>query len=267
MPATTDTKKRPAAPKAPKAPKTKMSLDEVMREMEAAGSEQTRKTYRRHGAADPMFGTSFATLKTLMKRIGVDHELALALWDTGNFDAQNLAVKIVDPDQVTSEVLDQWAREGSAARLSGGFAGMLAGESPHGKAKAAEWLASKDDKIRCAGWATLGYLAYRDETLPDAYFADLLAHIARAIHDAPNGERDIMNQTVIVIGCRNAALRDLALAASKRIGKVVVDYGDTACKTSDAKEYIEKAWGHSTSKGFESPAAHERTREVPRRRC
>ena len=29
-----------------------------------------------------MFGVSFATLKTLVKSIGVDHELALALWDT-----------------------------------------------------------------------------------------------------------------------------------------------------------------------------------------
>ena len=34
-----------------------------------------------------------------------------------------------------------------------------------------------------------------------------------------------------------------------------------------AAEYIEKTWAHSKSKGFESPAAHERTRETPRRRC
>ncbi len=95
MPAT----KAPAKKRAPKAkaPAPRATLSGVMRELEKAGSAQTRKTYPRHGAAEPMFGVSFATLKVLLKRIGVDHELALALWDTGNFDARNLAVKIADP--------------------------------------------------------------------------------------------------------------------------------------------------------------------------
>ena len=63
------------------------------------------------------------------------------------------------------------------------------------------------------------------------------------------------------------ALRKAALVAAKRIGKVEVDHGDTACKTPDAAEYIEKAWAYAKAKGFESPAAQERMREVPRRRC
>jgi 3-methyladenine DNA glycosylase AlkD len=65
----------------------RMTLVETMAALERAGSAQTRKTYARHGAAEPMFGVSFATLKTMRKRIGVDHQLALALWETGNFDA------------------------------------------------------------------------------------------------------------------------------------------------------------------------------------
>ena len=47
--------------------------------------------------------------RTMLKRIGVDHELALALWDTGNFDARNLAVKVVDPASMSSADLDRWA--------------------------------------------------------------------------------------------------------------------------------------------------------------
>ena len=42
-----------------------------------------------------MFGVSFASLKTPVKRIGVDHELAPG--DTGNFYARLLAVKTADP--------------------------------------------------------------------------------------------------------------------------------------------------------------------------
>jgi len=244
-----------------------MTVAEAMRELEKAGSAQTRKTYARHGAEGPMFGVSFATLKALTKRIDVDHELALALWDTGNFDARNLAVKIVDPARMTSADLDRWASQASVSRFCGGYVGMLAAEGTHGAKKVVQWLASNDPRKRSAGWPLLGQLAQRNESMPDAFFEKRLAEIERTIHTAPNSDREGMNMAVITIGCRSRDLRKAAVAAAKRIGKVEVDHGDTDCKTPDAAEYIEKCWAHATSKGFESPAAQERSREVPRRRC
>ena len=269
MPATTTvTKKKPATKKSTtKAPSVRMTLAETMRELEQAGSEQTRKTYARHGAIGPMFGVSFATLKGLLKRIGVDPELACALWETGNFDARNLAVKIVDPTRLSSADLDRWARDTSALSACGAYVSMLAAEGPHAASKATEWLAAKDDWARVAGWGLIGQLAQRQESLPDSWFADHLVEIERTISHAPNAERESMNAALIAIGCHNEALRKTATTVAKRIGKVHIDHGDTACKTPDAAAYIEKTWAHSLSKGFESPAAHERTREVPRLRC
>ena len=54
---------------------------------------------------------------------------------------------------------------------------------------------------------------------------------------------------------------------AKRIGTIEVDHGDTDCKTPNAAASIEKNWAHSKEKGFESPAAHERSRESMRTRC
>lgn len=242
-----------------------MSLAEVMKTLEKAGSEQTRKTYMRHGAKEPMFGVSFATLKELVKKIGVDHELARALWETGNYDARILAVKIADPAQTTSTELDRWAGD-MTTRMCCGYVSMLAAEGPHGAAKAAEWLAPGSPR-RSAGWILAGHLAQLDATTPDSPFLARLAEIEKTIHTAPNSDREAMNMAVIQIGCRNAALRKAATAAAKRIGKVEVDHGDTACKTPDAAQYIDKCWAHSKSKGFESPAAQERSREPQRTRC
>jgi 3-methyladenine DNA glycosylase AlkD len=270
MPATKTTKKKPVAArpaKASKPAKARMTLTETMRELEKAGSAQTRKTYLRHGATEPMFGVSFATLKTLSKRIGVDHELAVALWETGNFDARNLAVKIIDPAVVKSADLDRWVRETSPARMCSGYVAMLAAEGENGKAKAAEWLAAKDDQARASGWIVVAQLAQRDESIPDSWFEKHLATIERTIDSASNRERENMNQVVIAVGGRNAGLRKAALAAAKRIGVVEVDHGDTDCKTPDATEYIEKSWAHAKSKGFDSPAAQERSRELLRLRC
>jgi len=251
MPATrTATKTTTATKPATRAPAARMTLAETMRELEKAGSAQTRKTYARHGATEPMFGVSFAILKTLRKRIGVDHELACALWDTGNLDARYLAAKIVDPARLSSADLDRWVRETSAQPMCGGYVAMLAAEGPHAAAKATEWLTAKDALARAAGWVLLGQLAQRDETLPDSWFKDRLAEIERTIHTAPNAERDSMNAAVIAIGCRNAAMRKAATAAAKRIGEVDIDHGDTSCKTPEAASYIDKAWTHSLEKGF-----------------
>jgi 3-methyladenine DNA glycosylase AlkD len=241
-----------------------MSFAEAMRELRNAASAQTKKTYLRHGATEPLFGVSFATLKELVKRIGVDQELALALWDTGNFDARNLAVKIADPHKMTPEELDRWAGD-MTTRMCSGYVAMLAAEGPHGAAKAVEWLAP-GSRNRGAGWVLSGHLAQLDEKTPDSHFLARLADIEQSICSAPNAEREAMNMALIQIGCRNAALRKAATAAAKRIGKVEVDHGDTACKTPDAAAYIEK-WAHSSSKGFESPAAQERAREPMRTRC
>lgn len=265
-PSRTSTKKS-SAPKPAKSPPPRMTLAQAMSALEKAGSAQTRKTYARHGASGPMFGVSFAALHELTNRIGVDHELALALWDTGNLDARNLAVKVIDPERMSAADLDRWARESFASRTCGSYVGMVAAEGPHARKKAERWLAAKDETVRCAGWSLVAHLAQRDEAAPDAYFEPLLAAIERGIDRAPNAERGNMNLALIAIGCRSAALRKAATAAAMRIGKVEIDHGDTSCKTPDAAATIEKTWAYSSSKGSPSPAALERTRETPRRRC
>ncbi len=255
-----------AAKKPPRVPAARMSLKEAMSALEQAGSAQTRKTYARHGAPEPVFGVSFATLKTLYKRIKVDQELAQALWDTGNFDARNLAVKIADPAAISSRELDRWAAT-PTARMCGSYVAHLAAESPHGRAKADKWLAASDDRTRFVGWSLVAALAMIDEAAPDSWFGERLAEIEATIHSAPNAQRYAMNAALIAIGCRSAALRKAAVAAAKRIGTVEVDHGDTDCKTPVAADAIEKAWAHSKSKGFENPAAQERSRESMRTRC
>jgi len=264
--AATRTVKKPAAKSAAKPARPRLSLAETLRALEQAGSAQTRKIYARHGAQEPMFGVSFAALKTLVKRIGVDHELALKLWGTRNHDARTLAMKIADPAKMRAADLDRWARE-SKARMCDSYLTTLAAESPHGNSRARKWLGASDAGVRATGWGLAGQLANLDEKIPDDWFVERLALIERTIHSATNAERQAMNMAVIAIGGRSPALRRAATAAARRIGKVEVDYGDTSCKTPDAASYIEKMWGHATAKMFPSPAAQERARESMRTRC
>jgi 3-methyladenine DNA glycosylase AlkD len=267
-PPTKTTAKAPAAPKSAARAKAKgetMSLAEVMKFLEKSGSEQARKTYTRHGATGPMFGVAFGTLSTLQKRIRVDHELALKLWETGNVDARNLAMKIADPAAISSSDLDRWARE-NPMRMCGLYIGSLAQESGQGLAKAKQWLASSDERLRGTGWTLVSVLASRDDQSPDDVYARYLAQIEKSIHSEANEVKAAMNGALIAIGCRTAALRKAATAAAKRIGKVDVDHGDTSCETPDAASYIDKTWARLQPK-FPTPAAAERSRDSMRTRC
>jgi hypothetical protein len=251
-------KSKPAKPRVPFAT--------AMSELEAAGTAQARKTYLRHGATEPLFGVSFATLKKLVKQIGVDHELAVALWASGNHDARNLAVKVADPARMTAADLDRWAR-GTNGRVMTGYVAMLAADGPHAHAVIDAWLGASEPVLRSAGWSLVGRLAMSDPAVDDARFDALLDRIAAGIHAAPNVEREPMNAALIAIGCRSAALRAKAEAVAARVGTVEVDHGDTACETPDAAVYIAKSWAWSLGKGFTSPAAQEQTREPMRLRC
>ncbi len=243
----------------------RLSLAEVMSALEKAGTAQTRKTYARHGAIGPMFGVSFADLKVLLKRIKVDQELAEALWNTGNVDARNLAVKVADPRLMSPRDLDRWALD--TGRGCHAYVASLAAEGPHKMSRAEAWLKSRSEAQRRCGWMLSGALAKLDPTVPTNWFATRIAAIESTIHQAPNHEREAMNGALISIGCRDAVTRKAALLAAKRIGPVSVDHGDTACETPDAGAYIEKAWAYAATKGFESPAAQERSRESMRTRC
>lgn len=216
-----------------------MNDRELLRELEALGSEQTRKTYQRHGVGDKMFGVSYAHLGKLHKKIKVDHELANKLWTSGIHDAQILAAMIADPAQLTAKEIDTWARSVSNYMLSDALAGLVS-KTRFATEKAEKWTRSKDEWIGSAGWQLLSGLTLRDASLPDSVFEPYLEAIENGIHGARNRVRYAMNGALIAIGCRNSKLEKKAMAVAAKIGKVEVDHGDTSCKTPDAASYIRK---------------------------
>jgi 3-methyladenine DNA glycosylase AlkD len=247
-------------------PRERLALETVLAALEAAGTPQNRKIYARHGAEEPMFGVSFAELSKLVKRIGVDHELSAALWETGNSDAQTLAVKVADPRAFTPRDLERWLASVRYKLLVDGVA-QLAAEGDHARTLVESWLGKAAERELVAGWGLVGYLAARDASLDDAWFAKRLSDIEAKIARAPNLAREAMNRALITIGGRSTALRKAAIATAERIGPVEVDHGETSCETPEAGSYIEKCWAHAEAKGFESPAAQERARLPVRVRC
>lgn len=225
-----------------------MNCQETLRQLESLGTEQNRKVYRRHGVSAHLFGVSYAHQHKLAKALKGNHPLALELWASGNHDARVLATLIADPGQGDDRLLDSWVSDLDSYGLTDAFAGF-AGKTDRARDKAEQWRSAAAEWPGRAGWQLVAHLAMQDKDLPDAYFLARLADIEREIHSRKNRVRDAMNNALIAIGIRNAALERPALAAAARIGKVVVDHGQTGCKTPDAAAYIQRTLARRRQKG------------------
>jgi 3-methyladenine DNA glycosylase AlkD len=216
-----------------------MKATEAIDQLRAAGKESFRKTYVRHGVRGEVLGVPTPDLKSLKKKIKLDHALALELWKSGIYDARILATMIADAAKLDDATLDAWSGDLDSYAVVHAF-GELASRTPHARAKAEQWIADDDEWIASTGWRVLGLLAKNDDSLPDSYFATRVEAIRRGIASAKNRVRYEMNNALIAIGGRNDALEAKAVAAARAIGKVEVDHGDTSCETPDAVAYIAK---------------------------
>lgn len=223
-----------------------MTLAEIMTQLEAMGSEQTKKTFTRHGAPEPVFGVKVGDLKTIVKLVKQNQDLALALYETGNSDAMYLAGLIANPKAMSAETLQSWAEKAPWYMIAEYTVAWVAAESPHGWDLGLKWIKNETEAMATIGWATLAsWIALQsDDTLDMDALTVLLHHIQTHIHTAPNRVRYTMNGFVIAVGSYVLPLSDLAEAVAKAVGLVQVDMGGTACKVPSAVEVLQKVRSH-----------------------
>jgi len=233
--------------------KERLGPAEVLAELKANGSAQTRKTYRNAGVRGELFGVSYAFLKKLHKRVKVDHELALALWETGLLEARIFACWVADADKTTVKLLETWARDDSDPLIAGELA-AFAQDTDLAAGRMHKWIGMAGAYRRKLGWSIAGKLVMQPGRGPDEGgldeddVADLLERIEHDLQAAPNGVRYVMNSTLISIGCRPGWMKK-AIAVARKVGKVEVDFGSRSCQVRDAAPTIKKTVEHYKKQG------------------
>ena len=219
-----------------------MKCAEVMKQLKSLGSAQTRKVYRNHGTLGELYGVKYGDLGKLVRKIKVDHEQALELWETEVVDARVLATMIADPAKMTMTVLNGWMKSVDSSALSNAVSNV-AQRSPSAVKLVAKWKARKSARSEWVSSTAWMMVAGITRESPQLYskkeYKELLKEIENEIHSAPNQTRHAMNSAVIGIG--TYIDERSAVAAAKRIGVVEVDHGATSCKTPSAERYIRKA--------------------------
>ena len=74
------------------------------------GSDQNRAGMARYGInVDNAFGVSVPELRGVAKRLGTDHDLALALWATGNHEARLWPASSTTLRRSAARQMETWA--------------------------------------------------------------------------------------------------------------------------------------------------------------
>jgi DNA alkylation repair enzyme len=225
-----------------------MTVREILAELKPLGSDSYKKVMANHGVKEPFFGVKISDLQKIQKRIKKDYQLALDLYDTGNYDAMYLAGLIADDARMTKKDLQRWLANATHRPLASSTVPWVAAGNRHGWELALEWIDSKEPVTAEAGWATLRSLV----SVTDDFELDLpelkrlLERVRKNIHQAPNDVRSQMNSFVIAVGSYVQPLTDRAIQTAEKIGRVTVDMGNTSCQVPFAPDYIRKVQTRGT---------------------
>jgi len=219
-----------------------MTAKEILAELKPLGSDSYKKVMLNYGVKEPFFGVKISELQKIQKRVKKDYQLALDLYDTGNYDAMYLAGLIADDARMTKKDLQRWITSATQSALASFTVPWVTAGSPHGWELALEWIDSKKALTAEAGWATLrSLISIKDDSDLDlAELKRLLERVRKSIHQAPNDVRSQMNMFVIAVGSYVQPLTDTAIKIAEKIGPVSVDMGNTSCQVPFAPDSIRK---------------------------
>jgi len=219
-----------------------MTKDEVMKYLEEHGSQQGKKIYMSHGAKEPVYGVMMKDLKELKKKIKVDHNLALELYNTGNTDAMYFAALIDDVKQVTVKQLDDWVKVAYWDMLSDRCVASLASKTSFGFELARKWITSDDELIISAGYATYStmFSVVDDSKIDLDEVKNLLNNIGNNIHNQSIRIQNSMKNFVIMAGIYIKPLHEYSLEIAGKIGTIKPMISENNCNTQSALDYLKK---------------------------
>jgi 3-methyladenine DNA glycosylase AlkD len=190
--------------------------------LKARGTQKNIDGMARYGITvsnGKVFGVSMATMHALAKKLGTHHALALALWDSGWYEARILTSFVADPEQLSPALMDRWTRAFDNWAICDTLCFHLFDRSPHAWKKVHQWADAKEEFVKRTSFALLASLAGHDKTATDEQFLDTLPLIERAADDERNFVRKGVNWALRRIATRSRVLFDACKKLAEKLEK------------------------------------------------
>ena len=195
-----------------------MDAPEVLAWLERRGTRRNVQAMARYGIEAPRaFGVPVGTLIGLAKRLGKDHALAAALWESGWYEARLLAPMVDDSALVTRRQMNAWAGDFDNWAVCDHACWHLFERTPLAWEKARQWAGSPREFVKRGGFALMAGLALHDKAAPDSRFLAFLPLVEKGAGDERNFVKKGVSWALRAIGRRNLALHGAALALAGRL--------------------------------------------------
>ena len=167
--------------------------------------------------SDNAFGVAMKDMKVLGKKLGRNHELAAALWETGVYEARMVCSFVADPALITPAQMDRWCRDFDNWGICDTMCFNLFDRTPHAWAKVRQWSRKRAEFEKRTAFALLWSLSVHDKRATDEQFVQGLVLIERAAVDGRHFVKKAVNMALRAIGKRNVALNAAAVAVARRL--------------------------------------------------
>lgn len=231
---------------APAGKGTGVTVAEVLKQLEAMGDPKVRAQNTKYGMGDNQFGIKHGDIRIVAKQIKTNHELALKLWETGNSDAQLLAILLMKPAELSADELERLVKSveypkalvhGAAFSHVGDWLhSYVTKEHPDKEKLRQKWMTSKDRWCARAAWRlTAGRVAKSPEGID---IEGLLDRIEAEFGKAAPEVQWTMNTCLAEIGINHSKFRKRAIAIGEKFG-IYRDYPvSKGCTSPFAPDWI-----------------------------
>ncbi len=152
----------------------------------------------------------------LAKKIKTNHELAWSLWETGNIDAQYLAILLFKPKDLSAKEVDRLVRSVTFAWVADWLSSYVVKQHADKETLRQKWMADADPWAARAGWSLTSERISKSPKGLD--LSALLDRIESEMGQAAPEVQWTMNFCLAGIGIHNPKLRKRALAIGETLG-------------------------------------------------
>jgi 3-methyladenine DNA glycosylase AlkD len=195
------------------------TASDVLAHLAALASDDGRTGLARYGIDNRRaFGIPHAVTKKLAKSLGRDHARALALFATGNREAQHLAAWTADPKQMTIETARAWAADFSSWDTVDGVSDLFV-DCGFWRDFIGECARDEREFVRRTAFAMMAWATLHHKAEPNLTFHGFLDIIERTSGDDRNFVKKAVNWALRCIGKRSSGLHSAAVTMAEQLAQ------------------------------------------------
>ncbi|MCJ8274424.1 MAG: DNA alkylation repair protein, partial [Psychrosphaera sp.] len=204
-----------------KVPELRLNCEQVLVKLKAICDPQKVKIKQdKFGIiANNAYGVYQKAIKALAKEIGQDNDLALALFDSGVYEARVMCSKMYDPALLSEAQMEAWVVTFENWEICDSFCMGFFAKTEFALDKAVQWSERDEEFVKRAGYVLMACYGFVDKKAGNDVFESFFALIEREAQDERIYVKKAVNWALRNIGKRNVDLQKAAILVAEKLQK------------------------------------------------